>query len=298
MSKISLVKHTQSYQGTLTVLQPLKDKVKQQIQNLDRIVVKINFVTTHKELATTPVESVKALIDFVKPFYKGEIIIAEEATIGNTKQGFKQHGFTQIANQEKQVKLFYSAQDEAQTVTIDYADGSIQLPLANIYTQAPYVISICRAKTHDAVVVTLSIKNLLVGAIQGGFSTRSKIHQSWHINWILQKLTHHIYPDLSIIDGTIGMEGDGPSSGTPIKANWLLASLDPLAADSVAAYLMGFDISDIGYLTLMKQAKLGKLYPKDKAEIKIKGPALNTLQTNFKPHRTFKHQKQWRQAQK
>ena len=89
MSKVSLVKHDQSYQGTLKVLQPLKEDLEEKIKNLEKIVVKINFVTTENQLATTPIETVTAFVDFIKPFYSGEIVIAEEASLGNTKEGFE-----------------------------------------------------------------------------------------------------------------------------------------------------------------------------------------------------------------
>lgn len=291
MSQISLIHHTQSYEGTLAVLKPLKQELTTKLQNLNKVVIKINFVTTQKELATTPVESVRAFINFIKPFYSGQIIIAEEASIGNTQQGFQDHGFTQLTKEHPQVEIFDSADDEIEQVELTYPHGSLTLPLAKIYTDSPFVVSMCRAKTHDTVVVTLSIKNLLVGAIQGGLSTRGEIHRGQDINWILQSLAQHIYPDLSIIDGVVGMEGDGPSNGNPIQADWLIASLDPLAADSLATYLMGFNINDVGYLNLIRQNNLGKLYPEDKIE--IIGDEAEPLKKQFKPHQSFEQQRKW-----
>ena len=295
MSKVSLAKHTDSYQGTLKVLVPLKKDLEEKIKDLEKIVIKINFVTTKKKLATTPVESVRAFVDFIESFYSGEIIIAEEASIGNTKQGFQDHGFVKLANEKKQVSLFNSADDAVKTIQINYPHGSMTLPLAKIYTDSRFVVSMCRAKTHDTVVVTLSLKNLLVGAIQGGLGERGKIHQGMDINWILKEIAKFTYPNLSIIDATVGMEGDGPSNGTPINSNWLLTSLDPLAADSIATYLMGFDINDVGYLNLIKELNLGKLYPQDESEIKIIGQNLDSLRKNFKPHDSYERQRLWKE---
>lgn len=293
MSQLSLIHHTQSYAGTLAVLEPLKQKLTSKLKNLDKLVIKINFVTTKKELATTPMESVRAFIDFIKPFYSGKIIIAEEASIGNTQQGFRDHGFAQLAEEDPQVEIFDSANDEVKQVEITYPHGSLTLPLAKIYTDSPFVVSMCRAKTHDSVVVTLSLKNLLVGAIQGGLSTRGEIHRGQDINWILQSLAQHVYPNLSIIDSVVGMEGDGPSNGNPIQADWLIASLDSLAADSLATYLMGFDINDVGYLNLIRESDLGKLYPQDKIE--IIGDKVEPLKKQFKPHQSFERQRRWRE---
>ena len=49
-----------------------------------------------------------------------------------------------------------------------------------------------------------------------------------------------VYPDFVVTDGTVGMEGGGPVRGKAIKSGWIIASFDALAADSLAADLMGF----------------------------------------------------------
>jgi uncharacterized protein (DUF362 family) len=188
--------------------------------------------------------------------------------------------------------VFDTAEDEVEKVEIDYPGGSLTLPLAKIFTDTKFIASITRAKTHDTVVTTLAIKNLLVGAIHGGFSSRFDIHQGNGIHWIMTEIAKHTYPNLALIDGTLGMQGRGPGSGDPIKAGWLTASLDPLACDSLTSYLMGFDIKDIGYLNLLRDENFGKLYPED--EIEIIGPDPSKLVTKFRPHPTFSSQRLWR----
>jgi len=278
MKKLNWVKSNDSYTGALKVLQPLEKELRQKLQSLPQMVIKINLVSAEKELATTPLPTVKALVDFVKPFFKGKIIIAEEATLGSTQAGFVKFGFQQLAQDEPQVEIFDSAQSPTKSVTLNYPGGQLTLPLARIYTDSPFVASVCRAKTHDSVVVTLAIKNLLVGAIQG---SRTSIHQGKAIHWILTEIAQHTFPDLALIDGVIGMEGNGPVSGQPIKAGWLVASTDALAADTLAAQIMGFKIADIGYFNLLAQKGLGKIAPPP------------PFTTPFQPHRTFARQKEW-----
>jgi uncharacterized protein (DUF362 family) len=291
MSQVSLIKSQHSYQGALKALQPLKQELAEKIGGLGKIAVKINLATTKNKLATTPVDSVRAFVDFVEPFYSGKIIITEESSIGNTAEGFEKYGFKRLAQENSQVEILDSAEGETEEVQIEHPGGKLILPLAKIYTQSQFLVSVCRAKTHDTVVVTLGIKNLLVGAIQGGPSNRSKIHQGKNIHWILAELAKHTYPNLVIINGVVGMEGNGPTSGTPIKSGWLVASLDPLAADSLATYLMGFDITDVGYLNLLREKGVGRLYPQD--EIEIIGESPQDLITPFKPHETFENQRKW-----
>jgi len=332
MSKVSLVKSNQSYQGTLAVLKPFRADLQKKLQNIPQVVIKINFVNAKKKLAVSPVTAVKGFIDFIKPFFKGKIIIAEQASIGNTKKGFLKHGFKDLADHDSQVEVFDVAFDKAEQITIKYPHGKLNLPLAKIYTCSPFVphqrklcgsrskmncgsvfsvrdenqtlkrprsldrgvfiVSITRAKTHNAVVVTLGIKNLLVGAIQGNLDVRGKIHQGMDIHWIMKEIARYAYPHFVVIDGTLGMEGCGPGSGKPKKANFLAAGFDALAVDSLVTFLMGFDIKDVGYLNLLRQAGFGKLYPQDK--ISIIGPNPKKLVVPFKPHPTFKSQRHWR----
>jgi uncharacterized protein (DUF362 family) len=57
-----------------------------------------------------------------------------------------------------------------------------------------------------------------------------------------------VRPDFAIVDGIVGMEGNGPISGTPVEAGVLVFGNDPVATDVVAARLMGIDPERIAYL--------------------------------------------------
>jgi uncharacterized protein (DUF362 family) len=292
MSKVSLVKSSDSYQGSLRVLKPLVPDLKKRLANLDQLVIKINFVTTFRKLATTPATAVKAFIDTIKPFFKGKIIIAEEASIGSTQKGFKRFGFQKLAACDPQVEIFDSAQSKPQLLKIKYPAGHLYLSLAKIYLNN-FVVSITRAKTHDSVGVTLAIKNLLIGAIQGSLKERMKIPHDKNLHWVMREIARHTFPNFVLIDGTLGMQGQGPDKGNPIKANFLAAGFDALAVDSLVTYLMGFKVKDIGYLNLMHQAKMGKLYPQDK--MTVLGARPEKLVVPFQPHTTFSQQRLWHQ---
>lgn len=292
VNKISLVKtqdHTTGVNASLNLITP---EIRKALEKISKIVIKLNFVTTRIEIATTPFQAVKSFIDFILPFFKGEIVIAEEASIGDTKEGFKKYGFTDLAKEISQVTLLDLEDDEILTKSITYPEGEITLPICKSIVEAPFLVSIVRPKTHDAVVVTLGIKNVLIGAIQGGIPIRKQIHRGKYTHNIMTSIAEFVYPEFVLIDGETGMEGDGPVSGSAIRAGWVLASLDALAADSLAAYLMGFDIKDIGYLNMLKDKNFGLLYPED--EIEILGESPEDLITPFKPHRTVEEQKKWR----
>ncbi len=66
-------------------------------------------------------------------------------------------------------------------------------------------------------------------------------------------------PDLAIVDGIVGMEGDGPLNGTAKAMGVLVMGCDPVAVDATCCRLMKFDPERVGYLALAKRKKLGQL---------------------------------------
>jgi uncharacterized protein (DUF362 family) len=292
-SKISLVKSENHFEGVQQSLEQLRTDVEKTLSEISSLVIKINLVITRTtrysngvELATTPFQAVKSFIDFISPFYKGEIIIAERATWGKTKEGFQMYGFAELAEENSQVSLLDLKEDEVIVKTVEYPGGKLKLPLSKTMLSAPFLVSIARPKTHCTVVASAGIKNVLVGAINGSWKERLQIHKGEFIHNIMARLADFVYPDLVIVDGTSGMEGNGPIRGTEIKAGWTLASFDALAADSLATHLMGFDVDDVTYLTMFKEKEFGLFYPNN--EIEIVGDKPKDLIAPFKPHRRFK----------
>lgn len=292
MVKISLIDGQDSYQAAQASLAPFRSRLQEKISLLDEIVIKVNFITVNNELAATPVKTVQALVDFLREFFSGHIIIAEESTVGQAEHGFANYSYQATFEDYPQVELIDSGRAETDKVKISYPGGQVILGLSRLYTRAPFIISAARAKTHDCVVVTLGAKNLLVGGIKEGlFHDRGKIHCGKKIHWILSGLSQYLWPDFTLIDGIVGMEGDGPSGGSSKESGFFLASFDTLAADSLAAYLMGFDVKDIGYFNLLKKAGQGQLYPDEK--IKIAGAGPEELTSSYQPHSTFARQREW-----
>jgi len=291
-TKIALSKSKNHYYGVQKSLSLLKNDIKKSLAKIPSLVIKINLVDTRVKLATTPVKAVESFVDFILEFYRGEIIIAEGATWGVKIDAFSKYGFTKLAKKSPQVRILDLREDELVEKKIKYPEGELVLPFSKTVLEAPFLVSITRPKTHTIVIVTLGIKNVLVGVVQG-YRMRLKIHKGKFIHNIMTTIAKEAYPDLVILDGTVGMEGDGPvKKGTKIKAGWALVSLDALAADSLAAYLMGFDVTDIGYLNLLEEKGLGLLYPNNKIE--VLGEIPKKFIIPFKPPKTFEKRRKWR----
>ena len=156
-----------------------------------------------------------------------------------------------------------------------------------------YIISATPMKTHDRIVATLSLKNVIVGAPikDKGFTwshsndpgirnDKPVVHGGGirGINYNLFALSDHLHPHLSVIDGFQGMQGNGPVGGYPVEHRVCVVSTDWLAADRVAVELMGIDFAKVGYLNYCANAGKGVA---DLNKIEIIG---ETIAGHIKPY--------------
>ncbi len=120
--------------------------------------------------------------------------------------------------------------------------------LAKPVAEADVLISLPKMKVHHWVGVTLCLKNLfgLLPGIYYGWP-KNVLHARGIERSILD-LARTVKVHYSIIDGVVGMEGDGPIMGKPKPVGMLILSPFPLAADATAARMMGFDPRKILYL--------------------------------------------------
>ena len=148
----------------------------------------------------------------------------------------------------------------------DFISGSV-VPFPNGHTaksfylckgvqDADAMINICKMKTHALERITGAVKNLY-GCITG--VNKAAGHAAYPDSWVfadmLTDLHRCVRPRLHIMDGIIAMEGNGPTSGTPIAMNVLLFSADPVALDTVYAALVHLDPATVP--TCVRGAKGG-----------------------------------------
>jgi len=116
-----------------------------------------------------------------------------------------------------------------------------QLEVDRAVLEADVIINLPKLKTHSLTVLTLGVKNLF-GCIPGPKKPL------WHLKAgkdqetfarILVDIYEVIRPRLTLLDGIIGMEGNGPNSGRPIPIGLILASGDSLSLDQIVCDLLG-----------------------------------------------------------
>jgi uncharacterized protein (DUF362 family) len=154
--------------------------------------------------------------------------------------------------------------------------GTLWLP--RVVAEADLVVSMPKMKTHHWAGVTLSLKNCF-GCVPGRVYgwPKNVLHLHGIENSILD-VAGAVRPDLAIIDGIVGMEGDGPIKGTAKAAGVLVVSSDLVAADATAARLMGFEPERVAYLREAGRF-LGQVHLE---EIKQIGEDLERSATSFR----------------
>lgn len=137
---------------------------------------------------------------------------------------------------------------DSSTRTVSLPEGKVlrQAEIITPVAEADGVIDLCKMKTHVLMSMTGAVKNLF-GVIPGlskvGYHATHPDHATFAD--VLLDLTGYVKPRLSLMDGILAMEGDGPgSSGTPRQAGLLLASANPLALDTAAGAIMNLPRQD------------------------------------------------------
>lgn len=328
---VALVKGDDRYTNIWRALDLISDQV--DLAGVRRVLVKPNMVSCSYQLAATHVDAVRATLAFVRERYAGPIIVAEGTGLP-AREGFECFGFPSL-EEEFGVELADLNSGEWSPATV--YDGKLRpLPvrLARDVVDSDFRISVSPPKTHDSMIVTLSLKNMVMGSLFHEVPAGSKglargwLREFYHrvpswmkYNRIMDAVkqtyvrrasrsdrvamhdaldTHHlnmfllapsVYPHLTVLDGFLAMEGDGPGGGDPVDWRLAIASPDFLAADTLCAGLMGFDLHDIGYLYYCHRAGLGVA---DVAAMDIRGEDPEVCRRPFRPSPIIGRQLEWR----
>ncbi len=201
--------------------------------------------------------AVAGVIEAIRKYEPSKIAIGESPLVGiNTFEAFQKAGITEIANKYGVELIDF---DSAPPVKKDIPDSRIleQTKICSAVDNADFLISLPVAKTHMHTGVTLGIKNMK-GCLYRHEKVRyhqleykEKEYPEKTLDSAISDLATILLPNLTVIDGYIGMEGLGPSGGEPIKSDFAVASLNPMGADIIACILMGIEPVSIPHLRLV-----------------------------------------------
>jgi len=228
-------------------LSPAKGKRVLLKPNAGRLAQPATGVTTHPQVVAAAIDAFVAA--------GAEVAVGESPITGvKTLEAFERCGIKAVAD-ERSCRLF--DMDAQGPVAVALSDGIAidALKVCREVLEFDIVVSIPVMKMHMHTGVTLAVKNM-----KGCLWRRSKVElhmlpklpdrQEKTLDIAIADMSSVLRPHLSIIDGTVGMEGLGPSAGRPKELDVVVAGVDAFAADAVACALMGVSARDVPHLRI------------------------------------------------
>ncbi len=146
-----------------------------------------------------------------------------------------------------------------------------------LFKEVDWIVSVAKMKTHHWTGATLSMKNLF-GVMPGIYYgwPKNALHQAGIVNSILD-INATLKPHFAIVDGVVGMEGDGPIMGDPKKAGVLVMGRNLAAVDATCCRIMGIDPYKVSYL----ERADNWLGPLSEGAIEQHGETIASVRNNF-----------------
>jgi uncharacterized protein (DUF362 family) len=302
-SKVALTHGDNRRKNVFDALVSIDSGVKAGLQRKKYVIIKPNNVSTEKQLASTHVDAINGILDYLAPRFAGPVIIAESSA-GDTLEGYDNLGYKPLekewrSQQLSLVDLNREAKYETHTL-IDYDLHITPVRLAaRLFDPDAYIICCAVMKTHNAAVASLSVKNMSLGAPlhnppgDGHWSDKRKYHvgvRQMQYNIMLTAQKMRPCWGAAVIDGYEGMEGNGPTSGTPVNSRLAIASTDYIAADRVGLEAMSIDSRWPGYLVYCGQMGFGQY---DLSKIDVIGTSIASVQKKYRLQEDIDRQLQW-----
>jgi uncharacterized protein (DUF362 family)/NAD-dependent dihydropyrimidine dehydrogenase PreA subunit len=214
------------------------------VQTGDRVLLKINLlegvpvecaVTTHPEVVRAMIRQIKAI---------GAVpVVGDSPGVSGTLKAAEKCGILSVCREEGVDLVPFE-----RTAEYSFPEGQTikKFQLTDVLMKVDKVISLAKMKTHTFMGMTGATKILfgcIVGMQKAQFHLRTQ--QRREFAGMLVDLANLVNPVLSIVDGVVGMEGNGPRNGRPFKAGVILAGTNCFAVDIVQAEMMGLSTESL-----------------------------------------------------
>jgi uncharacterized protein (DUF362 family) len=307
-AKVSIIKGENRRKNIFDALVAIDDQIKPGLKARKYVLIKPNGGDPTRQLISTQADTIHGILDYLAPRFKGPVVVAEVSGMP-AKQATDQLGWGKIFAEHKPLNITFDVPNERENnyellYGMDYDMHLIPIRMAaRLVDKDAFVISSAVMKTHNMVVATMNIKNMVLGAAltpppgekrPWAESDKRKFHvgiRAGNYNIYLgAKMMVHNW-GVGIVDGFEGMEGNGPVSGTPVPHRIALASTDFLAADRVGLECMGVDPTWPGYLNYCAQDGLGQY---DLTKIDVVGAKIADVKRKYRLHADVDRMLEWR----
>jgi uncharacterized protein (DUF362 family) len=230
------------------------------IKKAKKVMIKPNVLASadpSKGITTHP-SVVDAICKYLSD-YDVKIFIGESsgsAAANGTRRALKKSGIEAVAKKWNVEILNF---DEIKINVIDVPGAVVmkQIPIAEKIKDMDVIIDACKLKTHMLTGYTGAVKNMF-GMLPGRAKVNAHV-QGKDIK-VFCNIILDVYlaakPHLCILDGIVGMEGNGPASGKLKPTGIVVASTNACALDKVVGKMIGFKDGDLVYLKLAEQRGL------------------------------------------
>lgn len=212
-----------------------------------KIIIKPNLVSFKKPdaAATTHPALLEALVEML-------LARGADVTIGDSPGG--PHSLPLLnrvyaaTGMDRLEKLGAKLNRNMNEKTVDFPEGKVlkNFTYTEYLDEADAIIDFCKLKSHGMLGMSAAVKNLF-GTIPG--LKKPEVHYKFQNDAefadMLVDLNEYFKPRLAICDAVVGMEGNGPTAGTPRQIGAIIASKSTYYADVVGAELIGMNIDGL-----------------------------------------------------
>jgi len=271
-SKVAIVKGERGHEPVFRALDLIDWE--STLSGWKKVLIKVNFITveTWDSGATTDPMVVEAIIKRLKNLPAEIFVVESDATLTNADKAFEVTGMNEACKRNGVQCLNLRHMKDRVKIDIPNGEALQSITVPRIVTESA-IISAAKLKTHTSTKVTLGMKNMF-GLLPDKF--KGKYHVKG-ISKVIVDVNTVLKPALTVIDGFVGMEGRGPSGGTPVKMDLIIAGKDVVATDATGARVMGFEPMEIPHIRKAHERGLGNI-----DEIEILGSKLDDVRRVFK----------------
>ena len=218
------------------------------VQPGQRVLIKVNLLwASHPDRAIVTHPEVVQAVALLAREAGGEVVVADSPggrfSAGTLRRVYRESGLRAMADETG-----LTLNKDTGIVALPHPEGvtARRFEVCRFATRANVVISLPKLKTHSFVRFTGAIKNLF-GVLPGlqKASYHAKHHDAESFSEMLVDVLTLVRPALTVMDGIVGMDGDGPSGGDPFPTGVILASPDAVAVDVAAVSLVGMAPSSV-----------------------------------------------------
>lgn len=226
-----------------------------------RVVLKPNLVEWHRDkVINTDPRVIGAVIDLCLKEGAAEVIVAEgPGHWRNVEYLVAESGLGEVLSKYGVKFVDLNHDEPVKLPNLGLCTGLESLFMARTVAHADVLISMPKLKTHHWAGATLSLKNLF-GTLPGICYGWPKNELHWRgIAESIIDIALTRTPELAVVDGVVGMEGDGPLNGSPRPVGALVMGNDLVAVDATGCRLMGLPAEQICHVALGAHKRLGRM---------------------------------------